>query len=334
MRISKYFLIFFLLAAVPAVFSQATDPGAQKMCASVEKVELPAADRPTPSEETALAKCVSVDLYYGFGQPADMVKARKCAYAELDRGDKTALGGNAILAMIYANGQDVPRNYDVALKLACAIHDTPGDAAGRIYEIERLRKSKLASRFSICDHSSGRDLYEQCAILSERFDVIERDKKFDELAVSWNAHDKHALHTLLGEAKTFSRVQASNAIDLSGTFEIQEEGFLNSQLLENLQKFERGELPKFSAEEFQQAESAMNAAYLATQTDQNARWGTVTPQELKTSQEEWLRYRDAWIAFGRQKYPSVTVESWKTWLDKNRVGALRNFAAGKSQGTR
>ena len=30
------------------------------MCAAVKDVELPAADRPTPAEEKALASCVSV----------------------------------------------------------------------------------------------------------------------------------------------------------------------------------------------------------------------------------------------------------------------------------
>ena len=57
---------------------------------SVKDVELPAADQPTPAEEKALAKCVSADLYFGFGQPADPVKARKCAYAEIDRDAKAA----------------------------------------------------------------------------------------------------------------------------------------------------------------------------------------------------------------------------------------------------
>lgn len=334
MRIFQGFLTFLILGTAAAAFCQATDPGAQQICASVEKVELPAADRPTQAEEKELSKCASVDSYFGFGQQADAVKARKCAYAELDRGDKAAIGGNAILAMIYANGLGVPRNYNVALKFACAIKDTPGDSAGRIYQLERMRKSNLGGRFSICDHSSGRNLYEQCAILGDRFDVIERDNKYKELSAAWSERDKKAFQAFLQEAKIFTKVQASNAVDLSGTFEIQEESFLNDQLLANLQKFEHGELPKFSQEDFQQAEATMNSAYEATQNNQSSHWGTVTPEGIKTSQEEWLRYREAWIAFGRQKYPDVTAESWKTWLDKDRVGALRNFSPNKNVGAR
>src|SRR5438270_8056637 len=97
-------LSIFLLAGFHTAFSQSTitDPGAKQMCAAVKDVELPAADRPIPAEEKALAHCASIDLYYG--QPADPVKARKCAYAEMIRDAKAPIGGKAMLMMIYANG--------------------------------------------------------------------------------------------------------------------------------------------------------------------------------------------------------------------------------------
>src|SRR6478609_7976771 len=105
MRSSISLLGIFLLAGLTALCqSTISDPGAKQMCAAVKDVELPAADKPTPAEEKSLASCVSVDLYFGFGQTADPIKARKCAYAEIDRNDKTLIGGKAILMMIYANG--------------------------------------------------------------------------------------------------------------------------------------------------------------------------------------------------------------------------------------
>src|SRR5712675_852873 len=123
MRPSISLFSIFLLAGFHAAFSQSTisDPGAKQMCASVKDIELPAADRPTPAEEMALAKCVSVDIYYGFGETADPVKARKCAYAEMDRDAKAPIGGKAILMMVYANGNGATRNFDSALKLACSL---------------------------------------------------------------------------------------------------------------------------------------------------------------------------------------------------------------------
>jgi hypothetical protein len=328
MRSSLPLPVIFLLVGFHSAFSQITitDPGAKQMCASVKNVELPAADKPTPAEEKALAQCTSVDLYFGFGQPANPVKARKCAYAEIDRGAKAPLGGKAILMMIYANGKGVPRNYDAAIKLACAIGGSPGDDTGRVYQLDRLRKAHwTGNNFSVCDHSSGREMYEQCAILSERFDKIERDQKFNELIAGWKPAEKKAFHAFMEEANRFYEVQAKNGVNLEGTFEIQEEIFFKNNLLSSLQAFERGELPKYSAEEFQKSEAEEQAAYLRTQNGPDSKWGTITRESVRKSQDEWLRYRNAWIAFGRQKYASVNEQSWKAWLDQDRTVMFNRF---------
>jgi hypothetical protein len=327
-QFQRAFVVFFVTLLSAAAFGQTgiSDPGARQICASVQDAELPPADRPTAAEESTLASCSSMNAYFGFGQAADPVRARKCAYAEVDRGSRTPLGGKAILMMLYANAQGVPRNLDAALKLACAIGDAPGDAAGRVYQLDRLRKSNWAgNNFSVCDHSSGRELYEQCAILQERFDKIERDSKFDEIASKWSASQKKAFHAFLAEAGNFFHVHAANGVNLESTFEIQEETFMLNGLLSSLEQFERGELPGFTAAQFAQAEAAENAAYARTQTGSASRWGTVTRESISRSEAEWRRYRDAWIAFGKQKYPSVSVQSWKAWLALERTNMLNRL---------
>src|SRR6478752_6398720 len=322
MRSSLSLPVILLLVGFHSAFSQSTitDPGARQMCASVKDVQLPAADKPTPAEEKALASCVSVDAYFGFGQPADPIKARKCAYAEIDRGAKLPIGGKAILMMVYANGKGAPRNYDAAIKLACELGGAPGDDAGRVYQLDRLKKQNwTGNNFSVCDHSSGREMYEQCAILTERFDKIERDQKFNALIAAWKPAEKRAFHTLMEEANKFYEVQAKNGVNLEGTFEVQEEIFFKNNLLSALEAFERGELPKYSAEEFQKSEAEEQAAYLRTQNGPDTKWGTITRESVRKSQDAWLRYRNAWTAFGRQKYPSVSEQSWKAWLDQDRI---------------
>jgi len=127
------------------------------------------------------------------------------------------------------------------------------------------------------------------------------------------------------EANRFYEIQAKNGVNLEGTFEIQEEIFFKRNLLSTLEAFERGEMPKYTAEEFQRAETAENAAYQRTQTGSVAQWGTVTQKSVQTSEMEWRRYGSAWIAFGRQKYPSVTEQSWKAWLDTDRTVMLNRF---------
>jgi hypothetical protein len=325
----RSFVVFLLtLLSIPAAIAQheISDPGAKQICASVKEVELPASDRPTAAEEKSLAKCSSVDAYFGLGKPADPVKARKCAYAEIDRGEKDLVRGKGILTMVYANGKGVPRNFDVALKFACTIGDAPGDAAGRVHELDRIRKSNPATgAFSICDHSSGRTLYEECAILSDRFDRIERDQKLADLSAKWKPNQQKAFHAFLEEAGRFYKVQANNGVNLEGTFEVQEEAFLWNNLLSDLQKFEAGELPTFSAGELQKAQADENAAFQRTQTGETSRWGTVTRESLRKSEEEWRRYGEAWIAFARQKYPDVPAQTWKAWLDQDRMVSLQRF---------
>ena len=328
MRPSISLIVIFLLAGFYPAFPQSTisDPGAKQMCAAVKDVELPAADRPTPAEEKALTKCVSADVYFGFGQTADPVKARKCAYAEMDRDAKAPIGGKAILMMVYANGNGAARNFDAAIKLACSLGGSPGDDAGRVYQLDRLKKQNWAgNNFSVCDHSSGREMYEQCAILSERFDKIERDQKFNELIAGWKPAEKKSFQTFMEEANRFYEVQAKNGVNLEGTFEIQEEIFFKNNLLSSLQALERGELPNYTAEEFQRAEAAEKAAYQRTQTGSDTQWGTVTRQSVQKSEEEWRRYCSAWIAFARQKYPGVSEQSWKAWLDNDRAVMFNRF---------
>jgi len=329
MRSSLPLPVILLLVGFHSAFSQSTitDPGAKQICASVKDLKLPAADKPAPAEEKALASCVSLDAYFGLGQPADPVKARKCAYAEIDRGAKAPLlGGKAILMMVYANGNGAARNYDAAIKLACELGGAPGDDAGRVYQLDRLKKQNwTGNNFSVCDHSSGREMYEQCAILTERFDKIERDQKFNALIAAWKPAEKRAFHTLMEEANKFYEVQAKNGVNLEGTFEVQEEIFFKNNLLSALEAFERGELPKYSAEEFQKSEAEEQAAYLRTQNGPDTKWGTITRESVRKSQDAWLRYRNAWTAFGRQKYPSVSEQSWKAWLDQDRIVMLNRF---------
>jgi hypothetical protein len=328
MRNYHFALYSIVLITSSLAFSQTpiTDPQAVQACASVEQVEPPAADRPTVAEEKALANCSSLDAYFGFGQPVDLVKARKCAYAEVDRGSKFALGGRAILTMVYANGKGAARSFDVALKMACSIHDAPGDATGRIYQLLRAKKANwTGDNFSICDHSSAPELYEQCAILGSRFDEIERNKHLEKITASWNPRDKKAFNALWNEGQKFANVQAKNGVDLSGTFEIQEEDFWRNHIVESLEQFERGELPKHSDEEARSAASAEAAAYNKTETGDASHWGTVTHASVKTSEDEWHRYRSAWITFGKQKYPSVTEASWTVWLDQERTNMLNKL---------
>ena len=100
----------------------------------------PKADLPSPGEAAALKDCESAALYYGIGRPANPVAARKCAYLESRRGEGgPTLAGAPVLAMIYANGRGVRRNYDQAIALRpgyARAHSNRGNALSELGEFQ------------------------------------------------------------------------------------------------------------------------------------------------------------------------------------------------------
>jgi hypothetical protein len=323
----KLLLSAFILAFPGYLLSQTgvTDPTTLKICAQVKDTPIPASDRPTPQQARQLVNCNSEELYYGFEKTPDPAAARKCAYLEMDRGElPRAFAGPTILTMIYANGKGADRNYDLALKFACEAPGEPGDVAGRVRQLETYRQSNWqGDGFSICEHSSGRILYRDCAMLGERFDHLDREKKLDSMAAEWKPTVKESFQKLRRAAAAFFQVEAAKGLDLSASFEVQERAFLERQFLQNLDQLVSGNLPSGDDLEASKAQKEMQAAYQAAIAHKPSQSSTVTPQGIKESQQQWLRYREAWLKFARKECPAVSPASWDAWLDDQRAEMLQ-----------
>ena len=333
MPTSKYFLLSpilsscLLLSFSSPAFSQSqiTDPGAKKMCEAVKDKQFPPQDLPTPEEKKSLATCSSQDLYFGFGGPADPVKARKCAFVEVEQGkDDLDIAGRAILMMVYANGKGADRNTDLAIKLACEMQGAPGDTIGTIYELQRFRNAATA-RFHVCDHSAAPHLYKSCAILGDRFDSVERAKQIADITSQWSPKDRKAFESLHQAAEQFFKSRASSEINLEPTFEVQENAHMETEFIDKLQKLQQGDLPKFTETDLHKAQTELDQDYASTQKDPSRRWGTATVAGVRKTQQLWIPYRDAWVKFGKTKYPQVSADSWKTWITQERIAMLQNL---------
>lgn len=321
---------FLLASAGSPAFCQSSvmDPGAQRMCAAAKDMQLPAKDQPTADEKKSLQNCSSEDLYYGFDKPPDYVKARKCAYVEMEQGkDELDLAGRAILMMVYANGNGADRNLNLALKLACEMKGGPGDVAGTIYELDRLKKYPPTARFSVCDHSATRHLYESCAILGDRFDRIKRAKKIAAFSATLTKNQHKAFSRLQEAAEAFFKSRASSEIDLGPTFEVQEIAFLENDFIKKLQQLQQGQLPSFSATDLRKAQADVDQAYADTQKDPKRRWGTATAEGVQKTQQLWLAYRDAWVKFGKTLHRHVKANAWRTWITQDRLVELQKLLA-------
>ena len=325
----KLLLLASLLSAtIVSAFCQSgiVDPGARLICAGVKDLQLPPQDQPSSDDKKALANCVSQDLYFGFGQPADPVKARKCAYLEMEQGkDDLDITGRAILTMVYANGKGADRNLDIALKLACEMKGAPNDLAGNVHELQRIKDAQSMNNFNVCDHSAGRHLYKSCAILRDRFASLERARKISAITSQWSEKEKQAFGRLQQAARRFFESRVGGEIDLQPTFEVQERAFLENGFIAKLQQLQRGDLPQFSGADFRKAQAELDEIYAATQKDPNHRWGTATAEGVRKTQQLWIDYRDAWVKFGKTKYPRVSADSWRVWLTQERLAMLRTL---------
>lgn len=324
--------VLLLLPFGPSAFCQIEEvsPAVKGSCEQVKNVELPANDRPSSEERKALANCVSADLYFGFGQPVNPVKARECAYLELMRGDDLMFGDRTVLMMVYANGKGATRNFDVALKLACEIGGAPAEIQYRVQHLERLKQEHWTGEsFNVCDDITSGFMEGACAGLHERFNKQKRQAKLNAIVAQWTPEEQRAFQAFQPAANKFFATRADNEVDLSGTgraaFEIEEQASLEDGLVATLQKFERGELPRFSAAQFNKADAAMNSAYARIQKTLGFTPGTVTADQIGQTQRSWVEYREAWVKFGEKKYPGVSPESWQTWLTQERTKMLEDF---------
>lgn len=302
------------------------DPGTQAICQQVKDVAVPSADLPTAEEKKDLAGCRSQDLYFGLGATKDPVKARKCAFAEIDRGvSDLDIAGRAILAMLYANAQGVDRNLDLAMKFSCEVQGSPGDVAGNIHELARFKEAKYnGTNFSFCDHSSGRHLYEQCVALDDRFDKIKREARLADITKSWSPENKRAFAELRKAADAFFTDRCGSEFGTETT-QVQERAFLENDFIARLQQLERGEFPKFTAADLQKSETRLNDDLGKIQAKGSIYQGQITAQGVNKTEKAWQAYKNAWIAFGRKKYPNVQAVSWQTWFTEDRAVMLEKM---------
>ena len=99
----------------------------------------------------------------------------------------------------------------------------------------------------------------------------------------------------------------------------------------DVQDAEKGKLPRYTEQQFQQLDKKLNQVYQRLmQTSQKEGepgfgYGTVTKDGVKLTQRAWLAYRDAWVALGAARYPSVAPHAWKALLTQRRIEQLEEF---------
>ncbi len=96
-------------------------------------------------------------------------------------------------------------------------------------------------------------------------------------------------------------------------------------MLNSLIEFSNGHFPNYTQGQTTQYDHELNQVYQYIEKNTHFSYGTISRQGIKKTQLAWLKYRDAWVDFGKTKYPQIDPQSWQTWLTKKRITMLQEL---------
>jgi hypothetical protein len=129
-----------------------------------------------------------------------------------------------------------------------------------------------------------------CAGLHENFKHAESTCKLSAITAKWTTAEQTAFRELQRAASAYFEASSRNEVDLSGTgraaFEIEAEASLNDDFVAAIERFEKGQLPKFMPSDFSKSDAELNSIYSKIQADPNNTVGpsTVTPRGIQTAE--------------------------------------------------
>lgn len=297
-----------------ASFGVKADPGAPwfQQCMRVRHV-------PTPPAPPKPAACSNYDYYLKLAQTgtsaAEWGKVRACAAAQQD---------DAVLSMLHANGQGVPRDLDVATYYACRAGGASAELSGRVMHLQAL-KTQPPVHYDQCDDITSGYMMGMCAVAAENQAAQARDTWLTALRRRLPAQQVGAFDQLLAATRAYSKARGGET-DLSGTARAAlvvaaESGELD-WLHEHLAAFEQGKLQLPPPARFARTDAQLNRRYQALMNTPGALAGTTTRVEVRTAQRAWIVYRDAWVRFAGLRYPALPADALKTTLTQARFQQL------------
>lgn len=294
-------------------------------CPRFERVPVPTADVPSPAERQAFkaAPRACSDYLHGFGVKQDRVQARKCCLAKESCFTE--------LAMIYANGWGVKRNYDLAARFLCASEElAPMEASGMLEHLQGMRASATPAELDYCEHVTSGSGAAHCERLEEQRQALKNDARLAALEQGWDAPTRKGFAALKQAAGKFFEAEAQLRSDESRGGTIQSSEFVSSRrqlqqgFIEALERANTAPTLSATEEALKQADAELNAVYRA----KLAAGDKTAQQLLKTAQRAWIPYRDAWVRFQQARW-GASVDAKKlstellTRLTRERTEALK-----------
>ncbi|WP_348264752.1 DUF1311 domain-containing protein [Telmatobacter sp. DSM 110680] len=314
------------------------DDSTQAKCRQYLQTPLPV-EATTVTAPAKWPDCNSYKLYSGVGTKIDYAAARQCAWSERLAQQAnleprytiaSVFGGSAMLSVLYANSEGVSQNLTLAQKFVCEAGGAPAEIKYRLDHVASLKKNASAkAKFDFCDDITSGFMGGFCAARGSEFQDQKRSTILKEIAAPFTLEQKELFETLRKAEAAYAEAHARGEIDLSGTaramFQIDAEDTLRDDFIEALRTFESGKYPKISAQDFQYADARLNSEYRKALTDaeqHKSEYGAVQPDGIRNAERAWLKYRNAWLAFAKLRYPTVPDQAWLLLLTTNRISVL------------
>lgn len=303
-------------------------------CDTLKKLSLPLEDAPPASMASSLKGCSSEALYYGIEVQKDPVRSRQCAYLQQqdpDNGWPNLFAGTGMLMTIYANGIGTPRNFDIAMKFACALGGAPAEEEGWLAHLQKLKSEDWQGEdFSPCDDITSGAAMGFCEAHDAKLASAARNAKLAGITARWSGAEQKDFAALEKAKNAYAAAVADNEVDMSGTargaLSIAAREAEDERFLATLEKVISGSLPQASASDSTEADNKLNALYQKIQKRKDTSdWGTVTKDGIKKTERSWLTYRDAFVGFAKSNFPSISPESLKRVLTEDRIEGLKGF---------
>lgn len=291
----------------------------------------PAACPPGQQESPIIFKgyegCNPIGKYYvARGQKSpDWTGVLQCATQ--DRND-------AVLMMMYANGLGVKRDIDRAIAHACRIDSAPMELKLRVEHLQAMKAGTDSKPIDLCDDATSGLMGGFCADVAERARKSVRDGALAQQTKGYTAIQRERYTALQKAVDAFAERSSRDETDLSGTaraaFVIQARAAIDDIFLADVRGAELGKLPRGTEQTYTAADKALNDVYrkvmaLPTGADGQLKDTTVTKEGIRAAQRTWLKYRDAWAAFGTTRYPAIPAAAWKQRLTERRTAQLKEW---------
>jgi len=298
-------VVMALCLALPAPLgAQAVDEKtAEEICARLASFKPGPDARPTEADrELAASDSLAPGAYF-----VELCKDKK-EYDETRSYCLVKGHCNRDLAMIFANGWGVKRDYDAATWFLCRTEDiAPHELRSMLGHIETMRKAEKPADLLYCDHvvSGSGQLYCEQVAAARREE--ERPDRIAKLKQTLSAEAAGALDALVEALEAFAEAETGLKVFGEGgtgyaAIAVQEQEAVREEQLAAVERLAGARAPGCSAEALEAADAGLNESYRLARTvppecyrcsDPKVEWAAT----LRDAQRAWIRYRDAFAAF-------------------------------------